>query len=114
MNSEKMLTATIVSFLRYEDKDKKTGQKTGKEKVRIEYLLLNKDNFQERDKFVGYASLSAFVDCTPELWEKLNANLIMKPVEMVFESVPSMTDPFKSFVRLKAINSKENGSISLV
>lgn len=110
---EKQINATIISVLRYEEKDKKTGEKTGKMKARIDYLMLGKEALQDRNNFRGYSNLSCFIDCPDTLWARLTTKIIMQPVELVLESVPSARDPFKSYVIVKSINTKDE-VISLV
>lgn len=111
--NEKQINATIISVLRYDEKDKNTKEKTGKQKIRIDYLMLGKDSIQDRGNFRGYANLSCFIDYNESIWSKLTTKLIMQPVEMVLEQVPSARDPFKSYVRVKNINTKDE-VISLV
>lgn len=110
---QKEINATIISVLRYDEKDKKTGEKTGKQKIRIDYLMLGKEAMQDKDNFRGYSSLSCFIDCNDTLWSKLTTKVIMQPVELVLEQVPSARDPFKSYVRVNSINTKDE-VISLV
>lgn len=110
---EKQINATIVSVLRYEEKDKTTKEKTGKWKIRIDYLMLGKDSIQDNTNFRGYSNLSCFIDYTESLWNKLTTKIIMQPIELVLESVPSARDPFKSYVKVKSINTKDE-VISLV
>lgn len=101
------LNVTILNVLRYDEKDKKTGEKTGKQKIRIGYFVLSKDNLQETDKFKGYAELSAFVDYSEDLWSKLSTKIIMQPVEFCFETMQSVRDPMKTYLKLKTINCKD-------
>lgn len=110
---QKQINATIFSVLRYEEKDKTTKEKTGKWKIRIDYLMLGKDSIQDNTNFRGYSNLSCFIDYTESLWNKLTTKIIMQPIELVLESVPSVRDPFKSYVKVKSINTKDE-VISLV
>lgn len=110
---QKEINATIISVLRYDEKNKQTGEKTGKQKIRIDYLMLGKDSIQDKEKFRGYANLTCFIDYNETIWSKLTTRVIMQPVEMVLEQVPSARDPFKSYTRVNSINTKDE-VISLV
>lgn len=110
---QKEINATIISVLRYDEKDRNTKEKTGKQKIRIDYLMLGKESIQDKSNFRGYANLSCFIDYNENIWSKLTTKVIMQPVEMVLEQVPSARDPFKSYVRVKSINTKDE-VISLV
>ena len=110
---QKEINATIISVLRYDEKNKQTGEKTGKQKIRIDYLMLGKESIQDRENFRGYANLSCFIDYNENIWSKLTTRVIMQPVEMVLEQVPSARDPFKSYTRVNSINTKDE-VISLV
>lgn len=110
---KKEINATIISVLRYDEKNKKTGEKTGKEKIRIDYIMLGKEAMQDNERFRGYAILSCFVDNVNDLFSKLTTKVIMQPVEIVLEQVPSQRDPFKTYVRVNSINTKDE-VISLV
>lgn len=104
---KKELNATILSVLRYDEKDKKTGEKTGKKKIRIDYVMLGKDAIQDNENFRGYSQLSCFIDDKNDVWSKLTTKVIMQPVEIILENVPSARDPFKSYVRVNSINTKD-------
>ncbi len=110
---EKDLNVTILNVLRYDEKDRTTGEKTGKEKIRIGYVLLGKDAVQESEKFKGLAEMSYFVDFSEEMWSKLSTKIISQPAQFIFESVPSMRDPLRTYLRLKTIVCKDE-TISLV
>ncbi len=110
---QKELSVTILNVLRYEEKNRTTGEKTGKEKIRIGYVLLGKDAMQESAKFKGLAEMSYFLDYSDEVWNKLSTKVISQPVEFVFENVQSVRDPLRTYLRLKMINCKD-GTISLV
>lgn len=109
----KNLNVTIMNVLRYEEKDKKTGVKTGKEKIRVGYLVLGKESMQDTNKFKGYAEMSYFLDYSDDLWNKLSTKVIMQPVEFCFETVQSLRDPLKTYLKLNTINCKDE-VISLV
>ena len=66
--------------------------------------MLGKDSIQDNTNFRGYSNLSCFIDYTESLWNKLTTKIIMQPIELVLESVPSARDPFKSYVKVKSIN----------
>lgn len=110
---QKELNVTILNVLRYEEKNKATGEKTGKEKIRIGYLLLGKDAVQETAKFKGLSEMSYFLDFSEEVWNKLSVKLISQPVEFIFESTQSTRDPLKTYLKLISINCKDE-TISLV
>lgn len=110
---QKEINATILSVLQYDEKDKTTKEPTGKKKIRIDYLMLGKESIQDKEKFRGYSVLACFIDYNETLWSKLTTKVIMQPVEMVLEQVPSAKDPFKSYTRVKSINTKDE-VISLV
>ena len=110
---EKQINATLLSVLLYDEKDRVTKEKTGKQKIRIDYLMLGKESIQDNTKFRGYTVLSCFLDYKENIWSKLTTKVIMQPVEIVLEQLPSSRDPFKSFVRVKSINTKDE-VISLV
>lgn len=104
---QKELNVTILNVLRYDEKNKSTGEKTGKQKIRIGYFVLSKESMQNTDKFKGYAELSVFLDYTDELWNKLSTKIIMQPVEFVFEQAQSLRDPLKTYLKLNTINCKD-------
>lgn len=110
---KKEINATILSVLQYEEKDKQTKEPTGKKKIRMDYLMLGKESIQDRDRFRGYSVLACYIDYSEEIWNQLTTKVIMQPVEMVLEQVPSARDPFKSHVRVNSINTKD-AVISLV
>lgn len=110
---QKEINATILNVLRYDEKNKQTGEKTGKQKIRIDYLMLGKESIQDKTNFRGYAPLTAFIDYNETIWNKLTVKVIMQPVEIVLEQVPSTRDPLKSYTRMNAINTKDE-VISLV
>lgn len=109
----KSLNVTIINVLRYDEKNKATGEKTGKEKIRIGYLLLGKDATRETEKFRGLSEMSYFLDYSDEIWNKLSLKLISQPVEFIFESTQSAIDPLKTYLKLVSINCKDE-NISLV
>lgn len=109
----KNLNVTIINVLRYEEKNKATGEKTGKQKIRIGYLLLGKDAVRETDKFRGLSEMSYFLDYSDDIWNKLTLKLISQPVELIFDSVQSTVDPLKTYLKLVSINCKDE-NISLV
>lgn len=109
----KDLNVTILNVLRYEEKNKATGEKTGKEKIRIGYILLGKDSIQDTNKFKGLSEMSYFLDYSEDIWNKLSTKLISQPVSFIFESTQSTRDPLKTYLKLKSINCKDE-TISLV
>lgn len=110
---QKELNVTLLNVLRYEEKNKATGEKTGREKIRIGYLILGKESIQDTSKFRGYSEMSYFLDFNEEVWNKLSTKVIMQPVEFIFESTQSTRDPLKTYLKLKSINCKDE-TISLV
>lgn len=110
---QKELNVTILNVLRYEEKNKATGEKTGKEKIRIGYLILGKDTIQDSAKFKGYSEMSYFLDYSEDIWNKLTNKIIMQPCEFVFESTQSVRDPLKTYLKLISIKCKDE-DISLV
>lgn len=110
---QKEISATILSVLQYDEKNRNTKEPTGKKKIRIDYLMLGKEGIQDREKFRGYTVLACFIDFNETLWSKLTTKVIMQPVEIQLEQVPSARDPFKTYVRINSINTKDE-VISLV
>lgn len=109
----KNLNVTILNVLRYYEKNKATGELTGKQKIRIGYLVLGKDSIQETAKFKGYSENSYFLDFSEDIWNKLSNKIIMQPVEFTFESTQSARDPLKTYLKLISISCKDE-NISLV
>lgn len=110
---QKNLNVTIINVLLYDEKNKSTGELTGKKKIRIGYLSLGKERLQEKEKFKGYAEFSYFLDYDESFWNKLTPKFIMQPCEFEFEERPSERDPLKTYLKLVSINCKDE-NISLV
>lgn len=100
------LNVTILNALLYEEKNK-NGEKTGKQKIRMDYIILGKESYQEGTKFHGYSVLNCYVENKDNIFDKLNAKVIMQPVELELEQVPSARDPFKTYVRVNCIHAKD-------
>lgn len=97
---------TILNVLKYEDK------KTGLPKVRIGYILTEKDAIRETEKFKGLSELSLFLD-DASVFDKVKTEYLLTPVQFVLDEKTSPVDPFKKVAVLKQIITK-NETISLV
>lgn len=104
---EKAMNVTILNVLRYEEKDRISKEKTGREKIRIGYVLLGKDAMQDTSKFKGLSEMSYFLDYSDEIWNKLNTKVISQPAEFIFDSMQSTRDPLKTYLKLVCINCKD-------
>lgn len=96
----------LLSAMKYEDKE------TKKPKLRLGYILFGKDAYQNSDKFKGYKDLGGYVDVV-DGFELLKQDDFLSEAILVGEELPSATNPFKKYVKLKELRTK-NATISLL
>lgn len=85
----------ILSALKYQSK------KTGNPGMRLDYFFETQDAFYDKENFVGFVPQDYFSDDI-SLFEKAKIN-IMKPVNIVYDLVPSKSNPLKSRAVIKDI-----------
>lgn len=102
------ISVQILSMCKYISKT------DNKEKIRIDYICNEEKYLNDKEKFRGYPVLTYYInDLINENWNILDVDLVGKPVDFIFEKVPSVQNPLKEFNKLKEICTK-NGSISLL
>lgn len=100
------LPVTILNFLLYEDKE------TKEKKIRIGYLISDKEYCQNSVKFKGYAECSVYLDSDKQ-WEDLDVSLCGKPATFKFIEVINPRNPLKKINKLTCIITKD-GSIDII
>lgn len=102
------ISVQIISMCRYNSKT------DNKEKIRIDYICNEEKYLSDKEKFRGYPQITVYLnDHIEENWNLLDVGLVGKPVDLVFEKVPSLTNPTREYNRLKQICTK-NGNISIL
>ncbi len=78
----------IVSALKY------TSKKTGNPGMRLDYFFETQDAFYDKENFVGFVPQDYFTEDI-SLFDKAK-NLIMQPVNIVYDLQASKSNPLKS------------------
>ncbi|MEE0699845.1 MAG: hypothetical protein U0M66_04590 [Bacilli bacterium] len=85
----------ILSALKY------TSKKTGNPGVRLDYFFETEDAYQNKDNFVGFVPIDYFSEDVL-LFEKAK-NLIMKPVNIVYQLEAFNGNPMRTRAIIKDI-----------
>lgn len=96
MNSKEKIL--ILDVMQYEDK------KTGEIKSRIGFVLCDDKHFKATEKFVGFSELSCFYN--DSIVNKVPKELILEPVDGIFQLSPSSTNPLRTTSILTGIEYK--------
>lgn len=96
----------ILSMCKY------TSKKDNKDRIRIDYICNDTNYKNDKENFRGYPVLTIYLD-NLENWNYLTADLVGKPIELMFRKEPSTQNPLKERNVLDQIITK-NGNIAIL